>query len=98
MRQDQDWTYELDTDGACGDPCDQWLIRDPSTDNNDIVAAIPKTGDEEYDNDVVFANVETIANAKKNERAVREMKAEIARLQKELDACMQRVFKSRASY
>lgn len=96
--KDQEWIFENDEEGLAGEPCDHWLIRDPMTDNNDIVAIVPKTGDEEYDHEVVFENVKTIANAKKNERTIREMKMEIARLQKELDACMQRIFRSRASY
>ena len=35
---------------------DCWEIRDKSTDNCDVVAVVPKTGDEEYDATAVAAN------------------------------------------
>lgn len=52
------WTFENDEESL-----DQWLVRAPSTDNNDIVATVPKTGDSEYDNEVVYFNAHLIAAA-----------------------------------
>lgn len=45
-------SFENDEDGEFGTEHEQWLIRDPNSDNNDIVAVVPKTGDEQHDNDV----------------------------------------------
>ena len=52
------WTFENDEEDL-----DQWLIRAPSTDNNDTVGAVFKTGDSEYDNEVVYFNAHLIAAA-----------------------------------
>jgi len=53
------WCMENDDSGDC----DRWLIRDESTDNYDIVAEVPKTFDEQYDDRVVIPNAQLIASA-----------------------------------
>lgn len=48
------WVFENDEEGLAGPPMDQWVIRDEDTDNRDIVAVVPKTGDEVHDNAVTY--------------------------------------------
>lgn len=43
------------------DDCESWTVYDEATDNRDTVATVPKTGDEEYDDNVTFRNVKAIA-------------------------------------
>lgn len=50
------WIAERDVDMVYGDTS-TWLICDAATDNGDIVAVIPETGDEQYDNTVTMAHV-----------------------------------------
>jgi hypothetical protein len=57
------FTYESDEQGTAGEPCENWLIRDTSTDNNDIVAIVPKTGDEDYDNEHTYPTAKLFAAA-----------------------------------
>lgn len=52
------WTYENDEESL-----EQWNIISPQTDNHDVVATVPKTGDEDYDNETIFANACLIAAA-----------------------------------
>lgn len=48
-------TLENDEEGHGGLPeREQWLIRDEDTNNFDVVAIVPKTGDEEYDDRVTY--------------------------------------------
>ena len=54
MRLPKELSFENDEDGQCGNEDENWLIRDPNTDGNDIVAIVPNTGDEQYDNDVTY--------------------------------------------
>lgn len=71
-------TFENDEEGLCGNPCEQWLIRDLHTDNKDIVAAVPKTGDEEYDNDYVYPLVRSIALMPEMQRVLAEVQEDMA--------------------
>lgn len=57
------WVFENDEDGLAGPPMDQWVVRDEDTNNRDIVAVVPKTGDEGYDNTVTYPNARLIAAA-----------------------------------
>lgn len=59
----REWCYENDDEGLAGDLCDQWIIRDLSTDNHDIIAVVPKTGDEAHDHLVTWPNARLIAAA-----------------------------------
>lgn len=54
--------WENDDDGWRGQACEQWLIRDVESDSRDIVAVVSKTGDEEYDNRVVYPFVADLVN------------------------------------
>jgi hypothetical protein len=67
------WEFENDEDGLAGNPCEQWLIRDNATDNRDIVAAVPKTGDEQYDNEVTYRNVVVLTLANETMECLREL-------------------------
>lgn len=60
---ERNWVLENDEEGLAGEEFCQWLIRDNATDNCDVVASIPKTLDEEYDNNVVWPNGRLIAAA-----------------------------------
>lgn len=68
-RLPQSLEFENDEDGWTGpfgqslNQFENWLIRDPNTDGNDIVAIVPKTGDEQYDNDVTYPLVRLLAAA-----------------------------------
>ena len=64
-------TFENDEEGLAGIEREQWLIRDLDTDNADIIAVIPKTGDEEYDDQVTYPNVKLLTAAPKLLQAVR---------------------------
>lgn len=57
----RNWQYENDDEGLAGDNCEQWIVRDFDTENRDIVAVIPKTGDEDYDNAVTWPNAQLVA-------------------------------------
>lgn len=61
---EQGWTFENDEEGLRGVEREQWLIRDLDTDNHDIIGVVPKTGDEEYDDRVTYANLKLMASAK----------------------------------
>ena len=63
MRLPKELSFENDEDGQCGIEYENWLIRDPNTDSNDIVAIVPKTGDEQYDNDVTYPLVRLLSSA-----------------------------------
>lgn len=52
------WIWENDKETL-----GQWLIRDEATDNRDIVATIPRIGDEDYDNSVMLPVARLIAAA-----------------------------------
>ena len=52
------WTWENDEDWH-----EQWKIIATDTDNGDVIAFVPKSGDEEYDDDVTYANARLIAAA-----------------------------------
>lgn len=53
--------YSLENDPDDGE---YWNIRAlESTDNGDIVAVVPKTGDPDYDNDVVFPTASFLVRA-----------------------------------
>lgn len=58
MAEPFDWENDEET-------LENWLLRDPDTDNHDIVAIIPKTLDEAYDNEVTFPRVVLLAHAPK---------------------------------
>jgi hypothetical protein len=51
------WSFMNDDAGLAGEPCDNWLVTNDGADHTEIVAIVPKTGDEEYDNDVTFPRV-----------------------------------------
>jgi len=57
-------TFENDEEGHGGLPeREQWLICDENTDNFDVVAIVPKTGDEEYDDRVTYPTVKLLTAA-----------------------------------
>ncbi len=64
----RNWTFENDGEGLAGEPREQWLIRDLDTDNADIIAVVPKTGDEEYDDKVTYPNVKLMTDAPRLKR------------------------------
>lgn len=53
------WLFENDEDTL-----ENWFVKDYDTDNADIVAIVPKTLDEDYDNEVTYPNVQKIGAAK----------------------------------
>ena len=57
------WSFMNDDAGLAGETCENWLITADESDNAEIVAVVPKTGDEEYDNDVTFHRVLLISSA-----------------------------------
>jgi hypothetical protein len=57
------WQYENDEEGLAGEPCEQWIVRDLSTDHADIIAVVPKTGDEDYDSEFTWPTAQLIAAA-----------------------------------
>lgn len=70
------WTLENDEEGLSGEPCEQWLVRDEETDNRDVVAVIPKTGDEEYDDEVTYRNAKLIKAAPDLLEALKQLVAD----------------------
>lgn len=66
--QDGGWLHENDEGNL-----DRWLIIDPHSTNRDVVAEIPKTGDEEYDNEIVFPRAVLLAAAPELLEALRAM-------------------------
>ena len=65
MRLPKELSFENNEDGVFDTWGEHWLIRDPNTDSNDIVAIVPKTGDEQYDSDVTYPLARLLASAPK---------------------------------
>ena len=63
---DRHWELRNDDEGEC----DRWLIVDLDTDNHDVVAEVPKTLDEDYDDEVVLPNAKLIVKAVNNHAAL----------------------------
>lgn len=57
--EDQSKTWK--SSWHCQQQPDEILIRNENTDNYDVVATVPMTGDEEYDEDVTVTNANQIA-------------------------------------
>jgi len=76
------WMLENDEEGLAGEPCQQWLIRDVSSDNDDIIAVVTKTGDEQYDNDVVYPQALLLSRAPQLKET---LEAVLARIHGEFD-------------
>lgn len=83
----QSWSFENDEEGLRGIEREQWLIRDLDTDNHDIIAVVPKTGDEQYDDRVTYPNVKLLTAAKRLLEMCEQMRDRITILFNERDLC-----------